>query len=254
LLSAYDEPALPSAAELGLSAMVHLNETTSTMDEAHALARRGEPAGVLVIADRQSAGRGRGGNSWSSRGLSGLWMTLLERPSDASMLRVLSLRLGLVIAEALQQFSDDRVQVNRVQVKWPNDLLTARGKLGGILVEARWRESTVDWVAIGVGINLTLPPAMSSAAALRSGTSRASLLRAVVPVVRAALQGGAVLSATELDAWHSRDFAAGRRIVAPVAGQVRGIAADGALLVREPGLAHDTAMQTGSMIFEESPV
>ena len=218
------------------------------MDEVHTRAKNGEPAGLLVIADRQSAGRGRGGNSWSSREPSGLWMTLLERPSDASMLRVLSLRLGLAIALALQEFSDDRVLV-----KWPNDLLTARGKLGGILVEARWRESTVDWVAIGVGINLRAPSAVSTATSRRGGTSRASLLRAVVPMMRASVHGGAVLSAPELLAWNARDFAAGHRIVSPVAGMVRGIAADGALLVREPGSTQDTAVQVGSMVFEDLP-
>jgi BirA family biotin operon repressor/biotin-[acetyl-CoA-carboxylase] ligase len=172
-------------------------------------------------------------------------MTLLERPANASMLRVLSLRLGLSIASALQPFANDDVLL-----KWPNDLYTTRGKLGGILVEARWRESVVDWVAIGVGINLSVPPAVKGAASLRAGTSRATLLREVVPAMRLAMHGGATLDATELVSWRARDFAAGRRIVAPIAGTVQGIAADGALLVREPHESHDTAVQVGSMVFE----
>ena len=239
---------LPSAHELGVSAVVHIEHTTSTMDEVHARARDGEPAGLLVVADRQTAGRGRGGNSWSSDQHSGLWMTLLERPSDASMLRVLSLRLGLVIAAAVQQFTDDRVMV-----KWPNDLCTRAGKLGGILVEARWRERTVDWVAIGVGINLSVPESMGTATSLRPGTTRAELLKAMLLPIRRAVVGGAMLDEPELASWRSRDFAAGRRIVAPVEGSVQGISPDGALLVREPGADADTAIHAGSLRFAALP-
>ena len=236
--------ALPSAEELGLHTLVHLASTPSTMDVVHAHARAGAPAGLLVVADEQTAGRGRSGKRWASDVEQGLWMTLLERPADASMLRVLSLRVGIAIALAAEPLAE-----GRILVKWPNDLYIAGGKLGGILIEARWREEVVDWVAIGIGINVRPPSEMKDAAALQPGTTRAALLRRVIPAVRAAVQGPAMLDEAELAEWHRRDLAIGRKIVAPVGGTVQGIAPDGALLVREPGASTATAAHAGSMIF-----
>jgi BirA family biotin operon repressor/biotin-[acetyl-CoA-carboxylase] ligase len=237
---------LPSAAELGLHTLLHLDSVTSTMDEAHARARAGAPAGLLVVADEQTAGRGRSGHRWASDAERGLWMTLLERPADAAMLRVLSLRVGLAIARAAEPLA-----AGPVLVKWPNDLYTSAGKLGGILIEARWREEVVDWVAIGIGINVRAPAGMPHAASLRAGTTRADLLRRVVPAIRAAVQGPATLDVDELAEWHRRDFAVGRRIVAPVAGTVQGIRADGALLVRESEAPTLTSVHAGSMVFDD---
>jgi BirA family biotin operon repressor/biotin-[acetyl-CoA-carboxylase] ligase len=173
-------------------------------------------------------------------------MTLLERPGDAAMLRVLSLRVGLAVALAAEPLSP-----GPILVKWPNDLYTSDGKLGGILIEARWRELAVDWVAIGIGINIHPPAAMPNAASLRPGVSRAELLRRVVPAVRAAVHGPATLDGREMAAWHRRDLAMGRDVVAPVRGTVQGIAADGALLVQEPGALAPTAVHAGSMLFPD---
>ena len=61
----------------------------STMDEAHRLAQAGASAGTVVVADRQQQGRGRGGRAWSSAAGAGVWVTLLERPAEASALGVL---------------------------------------------------------------------------------------------------------------------------------------------------------------------
>ncbi|HEY4671110.1 MAG TPA: biotin--[acetyl-CoA-carboxylase] ligase, partial [Gemmatimonadaceae bacterium] len=126
-----------------------LDSTPTTMDVAHRLAGQGAASGTLVIANEQTAGRGRGGKSWQSSPGAGLWLTLIERPTDSSGLGVLSLRVGLAVAEAL-----DRFAAEPIRVKWPNDLYIDRGKLAGILVEARWREQSVEWVAIGMGINV----------------------------------------------------------------------------------------------------
>src|SRR3954463_2517393 len=93
-----------------------LESTPSTMDVAHKLAAEGARAGTLVIANEQTAGRGRGGKSWQSSSGAGLWLTLIERPRDASGLGVLSLRVGLAAAEAL-----DRFAAEPIWVKWPND-------------------------------------------------------------------------------------------------------------------------------------
>ena len=124
-----------------------LESTTSTLDVAHRIAAEGAPAGTLVVANEQTAGRGRDGKSWQSSPGTGIWLTLIERPTSSSGLDVLSLRVGLAAAEALDRFAPEPIRL-----KWPNDLYIDRGKLAGILVEARWREGSVEWIAIGLGV------------------------------------------------------------------------------------------------------
>jgi len=241
---------LPSASRLGLAALHHRATTTSTMDDAHRLAADGAEAGTLVVADHQETGRGRAGRVWASAPHAGLWMTLIERPRDREMLDVLALRLGLALAAALDPFVS-----SGVRLKWPNDLFVGAGKLAGILVEARWREDVVDWVAIGVGVNMRVPAEFVGAASVQSDVSRAQLLLAMVPRMRAASAGTGVLSAEELQAWSARDVSVGRSISAPIAGVVLGIAATGALLVRSLGTGTVESARSGSLVFtnQESP-
>ncbi len=217
------------------------------MDVAHALAAAGAPAGVLVVADQQRKGRGRGGHRWQSDADAGLWMTLIERPADSRVVSVLSLRLGLALAEALSALADAPVRL-----KWPNDVFVGAGKVAGILVEARWRESIVDWIAIGIGINRTSPHHVPGAAALRPGVTRHDLLLAVVPRLREAARREGLLTDNERSAWHARDLARGRRIRAPIAGIVDGLSPDGALLVVPAQGGTPVALRAGSMIFEEA--
>lgn len=241
-----DGEIIPSASALGLVRLIHEREVTSTMDVAHALAADGAPAGCLVMADRQHHGRGRGGHHWQSRDDAGLWITLVERPDDRQAIGVLSLRLGLAIAEGLDLFVPQPVRL-----KWPNDVMIGTGKVAGILVEARWRDASVDWVAIGIGINRRVPPHVPSAAAVGEGVSRASLLQAIVPRIRAACTRRGHLSDEERAAWHTRDFARGRRIRAPREGMVVGISADGALLVSDTISATTESVRAGSLVFDE---
>ena len=218
----------------------------STMDVAQMLGAGGTPAGTLVLADAQTAGRGRSGKAWRSRPGAGIWMTLLERPNDGEALGVLPIRLGLKAAPVLQRYADETVRL-----KWPNDLLTERGKLAGILVETRWREGQVDWVAIGMGINVRLPAGETEGAALREGTRRLDVLAELVPVLRAAVRARGALSPVELERWASRDVAAGRRCRSPAPGRVRGLAPDGSLIIERDG---QTALaRAGSLVLEEEP-
>src|SRR5580700_11076548 len=175
------------AVRLGVPLVVVYDEVDSTMDDAHRLAQDGAVAGTVVVASRQRAGRGRLGRPWASRTGSGVWVTVIERPRDPTILDILSVRLGLRVAEAL-----DRFAAAPVRVKWPNDLyLASGGKVGGILCEARWHGSDLAWVAIGLGVNLALPVGVSDAAAL-DGARRLDVLAAVVPALRAgaAVEGG----------------------------------------------------------------
>src|SRR6185436_16510341 len=99
----------------------------------------GAPAGTVVLADAQRGGRGRGGRRWASPPGVGVWLTLVERPADHAALEVLSLRLGLHAAAAVERFAA-RGGGGPVRLKWPNDLYVGEGKLAGVLVEVRWRD------------------------------------------------------------------------------------------------------------------
>lgn len=240
--SGFGEP-VPGASELGVHEVVHFAQVASTMDEAHALAQRGARAGTLVIADEQTSGRGRSGNVWESRAHRGVWLTLIERPSDAAAVDVLSIRLGLAVAESVESLAD-----GPILLKWPNDVFVGAGKLAGILVEARWREGAVDWVAIGIGLNLEVPELNRAAAALKIGTTRNDVLRRMIPAIHAAAQQHGTLSEAELLAWAARDLAVGKAVSAPVAGTVRGIEANGSLRVEDAsGTVH--AVRAGSLVF-----
>ena len=218
--------------------------TTSTMDVAHRLAGEGAPAGTLVIANEQTAGRGRGGKSWASAPGAGLWLTLIERPADTSGLDVLSLRVGLAAARAL-----DRFAAEPIRVKWPNDLYIDRGKLAGILVEARWRESSLEWVAIGLGINVRAPDGVEGSAWLEPDANRIDVLTELVPGVRAAVGQMGPLRRNEMEEFAARDLARGRKCVTPALGRVAGITPTGELLVT---LADSVAaFRSGSLVLEK---
>jgi len=235
-------PVTELAVRLRIPLLLSYQVVPSTMDAAHEAAAGGSPAGTLVVADEQTAGRGRLGRQWVSGSCDGLWMTLVERPEDPEALHVLSLRVGLALADALEPLSRDAVRL-----KWPNDLFTSTGKLGGILVEARWRDARVDWVAIGVGLNLRHPSGLPGAAL--GAVPRAELLDRVVPAVRAAAGRKGPLQEAELHAYRVRDLTAGRIVTHPGPGMVVGIDATGALLVQ--GDAGVIAHRSGSLVFRE---
>jgi BirA family biotin operon repressor/biotin-[acetyl-CoA-carboxylase] ligase len=235
-----DADAMASA--LSVPRVVLLASVTSTMDEAHRLGAEGAPAGTLVIADEQTAGRGRGGKQWTSGQQHGLWMTLLERPATPSGLDVLSLRLGLHAAPVLELFS-----AAPLQIKWPNDLYSESRKLAGVLVEARWREQRADWVAIGIGVNIVSPPEISTAIGLLPGTRRSVLALALAPALRAAAAARGPLTASELAEFDRRDFARDRETLSPAVGVASGITSDGALIITgEHGVSH---FRAGSLEF-----
>lgn len=232
------------ARALELPRVVAEQRVGSTMDRAHELAAEGADAGTLVLAEEQLLGRGRAGNRWASASRAGLWMTLIVRPEDAAALDVLSLRVGLRLAPVLERWS-----AGPVQLKWPNDLFVGGGKLAGVLIEARWRARRPDWVAIGVGINLRLPPSGASIVAEVAALQDADplqVLAEVLPAMRAAAAGRGSLHDDELQGFAGRDYAKGRRVASPAAGTACGITADGAILIEsESGVA---PWRAGSLI------
>lgn len=231
------------AALLGAPRVVPFAEVPSTMDVAHALASEGTPAGTVVLADAQTAGRGRGGRRWASEPGVGIWLTLVERPADPEALDVLSLRLGLAAALAVEPLA-----TGPISLKWPNDLYVGARKLAGVLVEARWRDGRPEWVAIGVGMNVVAPEGVPHATGLAPHASRLDALARLVPALREAAAQGGPLSRAELEAFAARDLAVGRDVVEPTAGVVRGITPAGELRV-ERADGSTATVRHGSLVF-----
>jgi BirA family biotin operon repressor/biotin-[acetyl-CoA-carboxylase] ligase len=223
-LDGLDASALALA--IGSPRVEHHAAIGSTMDRAHELADDGAPSGTVVIADEQRSGRGRLGRKWESGRGQGLWVTTIHRGVPISGLDVLSIRIGLQIAPALDPFVG-----GHVGVKWPNDLLVGTQKLGGILVEARWRDIAIEWVAVGIGINVARPTGHPDAAGLQPGARRSDVLRAIFPAVLAACAAPGELTPDEMHAWADRDALRDVSLLEPAPGLARGITANGALIV-----------------------
>jgi BirA family transcriptional regulator, biotin operon repressor / biotin---[acetyl-CoA-carboxylase] ligase len=216
-------------------------EVGSTNDEAARLAHDGAPDGTLVLADAQTAGRGRIGRSWFSPAGTGLYASIVFRPSSAWPL--LTLAGGVALAGGV------RVATGLpVQLKWPNDLMSPGGrKLGGILAEGATAGGVVQFVVFGFGINVRgtrYPSELAERATSLEGEVGKPLDRG--PVLVECL---AALAARrgDLDAGRSRDIcerwlelapsARGRTVQFTADGVVHrgvtaGIAEDGALLIR----------------------
>jgi BirA family biotin operon repressor/biotin-[acetyl-CoA-carboxylase] ligase len=166
-------------------------ETGSTNADAAEAARRGEPEGLVVVAEQQVAGRGRRDRQWVSPPRAGLTVSVLLRPGRADeakgwapaptgMFGWLPLLAGVALLEAVQ-----RVAEVEASLKWPNDLLVGEAKCAGILAEAAG-----DAVVVGIGLNVStraeeLPattglPATSLRLAGASATDRDPLLRALL--------------------------------------------------------------------------
>jgi BirA family biotin operon repressor/biotin-[acetyl-CoA-carboxylase] ligase len=231
---------------LGTSRVDVHESVTSTMDLAHAAAEAGAPAGTLILADRQTAGRGRHGRRWAAASGAGVWLTMIERPTNAAALDVLTLRLGLQAARVLDRYLDAPAQL-----KWPNDVYAGGGKLAGVLVEARWQDERPAWVAIGLGVNVRLPVDVGGAAAVRPGTSRLALLVELVRGIRAAVAAEGALGEQEMTEFAARDLARGRPCREPAVGTVVGISPSGELLVRSGGAVG--AYRSGSLVIATPP-
>jgi BirA family transcriptional regulator, biotin operon repressor / biotin---[acetyl-CoA-carboxylase] ligase len=232
------------ASRLALPRIELLETVSSTQDVAHELAAAGAPAGTLVLANEQTSGRGRHGRQWTSKPGAGVWLTLIERPTDPASADVLSLRVGLALARALEPFATDRIHL-----KWPNDVYSAGRKLAGVLAEARWRDGAIEWVAVGVGINVVPPTEEPRAIGLAAGTTRLGVLRGAVPLLRAAAAAQGHLTESELAEFAARDIAAGQGCVQPIVGRVAGIDETGALLINTG--SRIAAVRAGSLVLQE---
>ena len=205
---------------------------SSSLDAIHDVAAQGAPAGTVVVAEEQTAGRGRDGRTWRSPA-GGVWLGMLLRP-PVPVLGALSLRVGLVLADVV----DDLVRgASRTRLKWPNDVLVGDRKVAGILCEGRWQGETLQWLGVGIGVNVAneIPTELAGRAiALREllpDVRRIDVLDRLIPALLRLTAHGAQLTEFECSAFAQRDWLRGRQIRSPISGRAAGIRPDGALLV-----------------------
>ena len=150
----------------------HFFKIDSTNSVAMQLGEQGEPNGTVVIAEEQTAGRGRAGHTWYSEKTNGIYMTVLLRPPIApQQAPLITLVAGLAVREAIIE------QTGLVpDLRWPNDLLFERKKFCGILTEMNAEQDQIHYVAVGIGINVNherVPDELSNiATSLRIETHR----------------------------------------------------------------------------------
>lgn len=213
-----------------------LSSAGSALDVAHELGAAGGPTGSVVVVLEQTAGRGRDGRTWSSPP-GGVWLSVLLRPAaGAGALGIVSIRAGLILADVV----DELIGVPATRLKWPNDVLVRDRKLAGVLCEARWQGDVLQWMAVGLGVNVAneIPPslrgtAIALAEVLPDVRPLDVLDRLVPPLTRIALSS-AQLSDAECEAFAARDWLRDRELRRPVPGRARGLRPDGALLVNGP--------------------
>ena len=127
------------------------NEVGSTNTIAKFLSKNGIGNGSVVIAEKQTAGRGRSGKSWESP-LGGVWLSIILKPDvEQSKFPLITLATGVAVAKTLE-----KVGVENPEIKWPNDIMINGKKVCGILTEAVAKFNTVENVIIGVGIDANL--------------------------------------------------------------------------------------------------
>jgi len=128
----------------------HFFKIDSTNSVAMTLGERGEPHGTVVIAEEQTAGRGRAGHSWHSEKTNGIYMTVLLRPPiSPQQAPLITLVAGLAVREAVLEQTG-----LEPDLRWPNDVLFGRKKFCGILTEMNAEQDQIHFVAVGIGINV----------------------------------------------------------------------------------------------------
>jgi BirA family biotin operon repressor/biotin-[acetyl-CoA-carboxylase] ligase len=219
----------------------------STNASMHALGRLGGPEGTIVLADEQTAGRGQADRVWISPPRCNLYVSVLLRPSIApTQAPLISLLAAVALVDTLGQ------EGAICGIKWPNDILIQQRKVAGILTQMETHHDAVQFVVVGIGVNVNmtqeelkdhLGPIAQSATSLQVSLgreiSREVLLAALMGNLeqwynRFITQGETVLQ----EAWEARSLMRGRRISAQTTevtweGTAEGIDQAGCLRLRQ---------------------
>ncbi|KHE72385.1 biotin--[acetyl-CoA-carboxylase] ligase [Halobacillus sp. BBL2006] len=128
----------------------HYDQVESTQEIVHQMAKQGKPHGTVVIADEQVKGKGRMARNWNSPKGKGIWMSILLRPNLPPFQAP---QLTLLAATVLAKMMDAHKNICP-QIKWPNDLLVNHKKVSGILTEMQAEQDQIQYVVLGLGINV----------------------------------------------------------------------------------------------------
>jgi BirA family biotin operon repressor/biotin-[acetyl-CoA-carboxylase] ligase len=207
------------------------------------LGEEGFPEGTVVVADEQTAGRGRFGRSWEAEPQANLLFSLLLRPHflERDEIFILTFAAAVSVSEAVEN-----VALVRPQLKWPNDVMLDGKKVSGILLESSFESDKLSYVVLGIGLNVNqrnFSPSISGEATSLSlfaekKFDRDEILFAVLNSFATAyesLQKRDFYST--MKKWRDRSIMSGRKILVSLAGRtVEGICDevmdDGALVVR----------------------
>lgn len=214
---------------------------SSTMDLAMQLGMQGAPDGTLVLAESQTKGRGRLGRSWFSPKYKGIYLSLILRPKILPAVSpILTLMSAVSICEAVK-----KVTGLDAQIKWPNDVLIHNKKFAGILTEMNAEVDKVNFVAIGIGLNVNndkkslIAQSTSLKEQLLEPTSRIFLLQELLRRIESNYllledKGNKAI----IDKWRAFSLTLGRRVKVycqskHIEGCALDIDKDGGLLIRK---------------------
>ncbi|MBI1800171.1 MAG: biotin--[acetyl-CoA-carboxylase] ligase [Chloroflexi bacterium] len=213
--------------------VVEMETTPSTQLEARRMIELGDADGVLVIAHRQTAGRGRLGREWVSPDGGNLYLSFILRPRlPVSEWHQFTMMAALALAEAMEATA-----AVVVQLKWPNDLMIDRAKVAGILAEVA---DAYVIVGVGVNVNADLPAELAEAVSLKQAAHRPVNTRELLRRFVIQFDGyydSSLRGATFEQAWAARLYTLGKAVRARVGErEIVGIAetvdATGALWIR----------------------
>ncbi|MBU1125152.1 MAG: biotin--[acetyl-CoA-carboxylase] ligase [Candidatus Omnitrophica bacterium] len=213
----------------------------STMNEAMARGLRGAAEGTLVVSETQTKGRGRLGRVWSSPKYQGLYFSLLLRPKTLpAQAATLTLLAAVSICDAIRAFTSIDAQI-----KWPNDILIAQKKVGGILTELNAEMDRVNFINIGVGLNVNndkknlVPGSTSLREEKKAPVSRIALLQEILRTLEKEYSHFQRHGPIEvIEKWRHYSVTLHKRVKVyyqkdHVEGQALDIDTDGGLLIRQ---------------------
>ncbi|MEJ2066998.1 MAG: biotin--[acetyl-CoA-carboxylase] ligase [Deltaproteobacteria bacterium] len=241
-LTAWEIQAGLETEEIGTKTHLFSNVDSSNT-VAFQLALKGASEGEVVVVDSQTAGKGRMGRRWESPTGVNIYLSIILRPLfPPSKIPLITLMTAIACVEAIEE-----VTQMLPAIKWPNDLLLGEKKLGGILTEADMEMDRINFVIVGIGINVNMtrgafPPSIRDTAsslqeALGKQISRILIIQAIL-LWYTRFKEGRVEAITRR--WEELSQIRGKHVSVDfmgetVQGQVLEIDADGALLVQEAG-------------------
>jgi len=218
----------------------YFDSLSSTMDTAMQLGMKGSPCGTLVLAESQAKGRGRLGREWLSPKYKGIYLSLILRPKiPPAQASVLTLLAAVSACEAIKE-----VAGIDTRIKWPNDILIGSKKIGGILTELVASMDAVNFVIIGMGLNVNndrkilLSSATSLSQQKKENIDRVILLQQILrDIEKNYLVFSAKGAGPIIEKWRHYNITLGNRVKVyfqkeHIEGEAADIDTDGGLLVR----------------------